>query len=390
MRVPGKTVRDHRPYGVISVAESLEVSSNVAAVMIGQRLEPRRHYEVLRRFGFGSTTGSGFPQESAGILRHYRDWRPIDHATVAFGQGVSVTPIQLAAATAALANGGVWQKPRLVAARREPGGDWSPAPREVGHRVIRKEAARRTLDMMESVVSATGTGRRAALRGLRVAGKTGTAQKYDAETGRYSSSDYLAWFIGVVPSDDPQLAIAVVIDEPQGLAHGGGDAAAPLFAQVASAQLAHLGILTAPESLRPQPFRTLLAAESQRSREAERGAERATRVSLAKAPEKAREKTGRAAVAAAVPAKTPAEDPPAVSAAPATAPVEARLVPDFRGETLASALRIAAEDSLELELEGDSRGLAVEQHPDPGTVVTGERPRVRLRFTLDPRHRGKG
>jgi hypothetical protein len=154
---------------------------------------------------------------------------------------------------------------------------------------------------------------------------------------------------------------------------------------VASAQLAHLGILTVPESLRPQPFRTLLAAETRPDREAEPTPARATRLALAAKP------TPLPAKPTPLPAKpVPAETPPAVSAAPRTAPIESRLVPDFRGETLASARRIAAEDSLELELEGDSRGLAVEQHPDPGTVVIGHRPRVRLRFTLDPRHRGEG
>jgi membrane peptidoglycan carboxypeptidase len=242
--------------------------------------------------------------------------------------------------------------------------------------------------MMETVVSASGTGRRAALAGLRVAGKTGTAQKLDLGSGRYSQKDYLAWFIGVVPADDPALAIAVVVDEPQGPAHGGGDAAAPLFAQVASAQLAHLGIVTSPHPIRSEPFRTLIAehepAPSQRT---------------------ARIDERRPASAAAVVARTtrPAPGPPPVAAAPPplAVPAAARarspesvartfLVPDFRGETVDSAVRMAADDALVLELVGDRRGLAVEQHPEPGTVLTGDQPRVRLRFALDPRHREEG
>lgn len=406
LRVPGKTVRDHHPYGVISVPEVLQVSSNVAAVTIGQRLEPRRHYELLRRFGLGRSTGSGFPQESAGILRHYKKWKPVDHATISFGQGVSVTPVQLAAATAALANGGVWQKPRLVDAYRVAGGEWEETPREVGHRVVRRETAERTLRMMETVVSASGTGRRAALKGLRVAGKTGTAQKFDAEKGRYSRSDYLAWFIGVVPADDPALAIAVLVDEPQGPAHGGGDAAAPLFAQVAAAQLAHLGIVTAPERIRGERFRTLIAEEppapnpaqaaakkKQKARAQERAKEKAEakKIAAAKQPKQASEKNVQNRVAVASPRKpvptTTTTLPPvsarAVSESPTPAAADrAVLVPDFRGETVASAMRIAAEDALVLELEGDQRGLAVEQSPNPGTIVTGERPRIRLRFTL--------
>lgn len=393
LRVPGKTIRDHVDYGLISVPEILEISSNVGAVTLGQRLEPRVHYELLQRFGFGRSTRSGFPQESAGILRHYRGWKPIDQATLSFGQGVSVTPIQLAAATAALANDGVWQKPRLVAAHRATGADWKETPREVGHRVVSANAANHTLRMMERVVSATGTGRRASLRGLRVAGKTGTAQKFETEAGRYSKTDYLAWFIGVVPADDPQLAIAVVIDEPKGPAHGGGDVAAPLFAQVASAQLAHLGIVTAPESVRSKPFRTLVAkmeaeeAERQASARAKARTKPATRIAKPAPRKPARVAQTPGPSPASSPGEPTATPPPSVSAAPAET---THLVPDFRGETLASARRMAAEDSLVLELEGDERGLAVEQHPDPGTVVTGNRPRVRLRFTLGSRHREEG
>ena len=390
LRVPGKTVRDHHAYGSISLTEVLQVSSNVGAVMIGQRLEPRRHYEVLRRFGFGRSTRSGFPQESAGLLRHWRGWKPIDHATISFGQGLSVTPIQLAAATAALANEGVWQKPRLVDAYRRPGGEWETTPREVGHRAVTKEAAAQTLRMMESVVSPSGTGRRAALSGVRVAGKTGTAQKFDEAAGHYSRTDYLAWFVGVVPADDPALVIAVVIDEPKGRAHGGGDHAAPLFAKLASAQLAHLGIVTAPERIRPVPFRTLIA-ESLKPKP--KKPERIAKAKSAKEPSaatKTRKPLAPQRVAATAPAKPLAVPVPAVSAPPAgSAPplgpamLHTRLVPDFRGETLASAVRMAKEDSLELELQGDPRGLAVEQHPGPGTVLTGAKPLVRLRFNQD-------
>ncbi len=411
LRVPGKTVRDHRPYGVIDLSEVLQVSSNVGAVLIGQRLEARRHYEVLRRFGFGRSTESGFPQESSGILRSYRDWKTVDHATISFGQGISVTPVQLAAATAALANNGVWQKPRLVDALRKKDGEWEVLPREVGHRVVSRDAARTTLQMMESVVSASGTGRRAALTGLRVAGKTGTAQKFDASAGRYSHSRYLAWFIGVTPADDPALAIAVVIDEPQGPAHGGGDHAAPLFAQVASAQLAQLGIVTEPARLRPVPFRTLVAERSEFEEKPAAGTTPPTRNTAKKAArrappelagrtqvlETAAEPAPKPAVAtriAAAPAHSaavPASLPPVSAAASVAArpvPHRTHLVPDFRGETLDSARRMAAEDALVLELEGDRRGLAVEQHPAPGTILVGEELRIKLRFSAGPEQRG--
>jgi cell division protein FtsI (penicillin-binding protein 3) len=438
LRVPGKVIRDHHGYGLISAGEALQVSSNVAAVMIGQRLEPRRHYEVLQRFGFGRSTSSGFPQESSGLLRHWRNWKPIDHATISFGQGINVTPIQLAAAAAALANDGIWQKPRLVDAYRKPGGEWEPTPREVGHRAVSSVAAAQTLRMMESVVSASGTGRLAALSGVRVAGKTGTAQKFDSEAGRYSRTDYLAWFIGAVPADDPSLVIAIVIDEPQGPAHGGGDHAAPLFAKLAAAQLAHQGIVTEPVRLRPERFRTLLAETQQPEQGPQLPQEQPTEQTEQRKPEQPRPaRVAQAASPASVksaasPASHPAslvtpkiqvpaapqakiiENPPVAAAPPpspdvAAAPPEpsaatparrpsaassasrltapegahTRLVPDFRGETLAAAMQMAKQDSLELELEGDPRGLAVEQEPGPGTVLTGIKPRVLLRFTQD-------
>jgi membrane peptidoglycan carboxypeptidase len=384
---------------VLSIADILQVSSNVGAVLIAQRLQPRRHYEALRRFGFGRRTGSGFPQESAGILRSYESWEPIDHATVAFGQGVSVTPAQLAAATAALANGGILRAPRLVAARRTSDGAWQQAPIDAGRRIISETTAAHTLRMLEGVVSPSGTGRRAALRGLRVAGKTGTAQKFDAEAGRYSRTAYLAWFIGVVPAERPQLAIAVVLDEPRGAANGGGDVAAPLFAEVASAQLAHLGIVTAPARLRAERFPTLADREPKHAEPSPQqprivaAAARAgfdpARVTPTRSRARVRARSQRRA-------RPVASAPSTLSAsgatlarvaspqakAPAAAPRRARFVPDFRGETLTSALRMAEEGSLELELRGNQRGLAVEQHPDPGTVVVGDRPHVRLRFTL--------
>jgi len=341
-------------------------------VLISQRLTPEQHYDALRRFGFGRSTGSGFPQESAGIMRRHARWKPIDQATIAFGQGISVTLVQLAAATAALAADGVWREPRLVAARRDAGGSWRPADPGTERAAVSAATARRTVQMMESVVSPTGTGRRAALRGLRVAGKTGTAQKFDTELGRYSKTDYLAWFIGIVPADDPKLAIAVVLDTPKGDAHGGGDTAAPLFAEIAAAQLAHFGIATAPAPLRARPFPTLLAKalEEEKARE---DRERATARLLAET--KPLEEGMEAGAGIEQEAEAAQERSLGQHAA-------AHFVPDFRGATVDSAIRMAARDSLELELHGDRRGLAVEQHPDPGTVVTGDHPRVKLRFML--------
>ena len=254
-RIKGKTLRDRKPFGVVDVPGVLRVSSNIGAAKIGFDVGPEAHFETLRSFGFGAPTGSGFPEESAGLLRSWRDWRKVDHATISYGQGIGVTAVQLASATAALANGGLWLPPRLVTARREAGGSWQTVEPAPGRQAVRAEVADVVLRMMETVVSSEGTGRRAALEGVRVAGKTGTAQKLDAATGTYSTKSYLAWFAGVAPADDPRIVIVVMLDEPAGLAHTGGATAAPLFAQIAAGHLLRHGILTRPELPLPRTAR---------------------------------------------------------------------------------------------------------------------------------------
>jgi len=250
-RVPGKTIHDHEPHDRLDPAGILRVSSNIGATKLAYRLGAERHHALLRAFGFGERTGSGFPGESAGLLRSWERWRPVDHANIAFGQGLNVTAVQLAAAMGVLAHGGVWQSPRLVAARKAPGGAWMPARPGAMRRVVDAETAATVLSLLEGVVAdAGGTAWRAGLRGVRVAGKTGTAQKLDRETGRYHDDRYVAWFAGVVPADEPQIVVVAAVDDPRGDRRGGSAVAAPLFARVASDQLAHLGIFTRPEPVR--------------------------------------------------------------------------------------------------------------------------------------------
>jgi cell division protein FtsI (penicillin-binding protein 3) len=165
-RVPGKTIRDAHPHGVLDVTGILRFSSNICAVKIAQALGASAHFEMLRRFGFGSSTGSGFPDESVGVLRPWRRWQPVDHATIAFGQGIGVTSVQLAAAMASLSNGGEWVRPRLVAAHRVARGAWQPTRREVSHRVLHPDTSSLVVSMLETVVTPEGTGTRAALPGV--------------------------------------------------------------------------------------------------------------------------------------------------------------------------------------------------------------------------------
>lgn len=352
LRVPGKTIRDLHPHGALRPADIVRVSSNIGAVKIAWALGRDPYFDMLRRFGFGERTGSGFPDESAGMLRAASRWRAVDHATVAFGQGLSVTPIQLAVATAALANGGTRIQPRLVAARRPPRGAWQPVAPKRGERVISRQTARSVLGMLEGVVGPEGTGGRAALKSVRVAGKTGSAQKLDASLGQYAADRFTAWFIGVVPAEAPRLVIVVALDEPRRPQHTGGAAAAPVFARVASAQLARFGLATEPV-LPPFGSRVVQVAAVRPAAPA--------RTSLARKPAPA--------VAAPPPARRGLE----------VARVEDRvLLPDFRGFTVAEVRQIAATSQLAVSISGSGR--AITQEPPPGTVLAIGGAPVRVRF----------
>ncbi len=370
VRLPGKTIRDHHPYGVLDPERVLQYSSNVGAVWIGQQLGSETYHTSLTAFGLGRRTQSGFPSESAGLLRNWKRWQPVDQATASFGQGMNVTPIQLAMATAALANGGKLMQPRLIQARRTGTGEWEDIPPVVISQVISPETAEATVRMLTSVVSAEGTGRLAALAHVPVAGKTGTAQHLDLETGRYSNHRYTAWFAGIAPADDPKMALVVALDEPQGWAHSGGAVAAPLFATVATSQLARHGIMTEPEPIPAPLLPTWKVLEQKRLAE-----------------EKAR------IASAALPKRTAAPVPPAVSSPPPVSSArwvhasrprtsnpspEPVMVPNFQGVRVTRALQIAETETLDLEISGPRQGQVIDQSPAAGTVLIGQRRTVEL------------
>lgn len=241
--VGGSVVRDNKKFGHLTLEEMLKFSSNIGFVKLGKVLERERYYHYLRAFGFGSKTGLDFPGEVSGMLRPPARWFEIDLAAMSFGQGLSVTPIQMAAAMGAIANGGVLMEPYLVETitdadnkvvrRRLP---------EVRQRVISEKTAAQVRDMMVAVTAPGGTGTRAVVPGFSVAGKTGTAQKVDPVTGGYSVDKRIASFIGFVPAENPAMVIAVTVDEPAGDVYG-GQIAAPVFARVAGQSLNHLNIL---------------------------------------------------------------------------------------------------------------------------------------------------
>ena len=235
IRIGIKTIEDKHDLGVVDMGEVLARSSNPAMVRIAMSLEPGQLHETLSGLGFGEVTASGFPGESAGLLSGAAHWRPIGIATMAYGYGLSVTPLQLAQAYATIGAEGIH---RPITFRRAQ----EPAP---GERVLPERVARDLIGLLEGAVKPAGTGLKAAVPGYRVAGKTGTAWK--ASAGGYTTDRYLAVFAGLVPASRPRLALVVMIDEPGGSFYYGGDVSAPVFSAVASGALRLMSV--APDDL---------------------------------------------------------------------------------------------------------------------------------------------
>ena len=230
-----KKITDKHNLGQASLTTILAKSSNVGMAKIALSLEPKQIHDTLTGLGFGQVTASGFPGESAGLLSAASHWRPIGIATLSYGYGMSVTPLQLAQAYATIGSFGIR---RPVTFRRVTG----PVP---GERALEQEVSRDMIGLLEHVVSPDGTGVKANVPGYRVAGKTGTAWK--AAAGGYSTNRYSSVFAGLVPASRPRLAVVVLIDEPSGSLFYGGDVAAPVFSAVMSGALRLMGV--APDDL---------------------------------------------------------------------------------------------------------------------------------------------
>jgi len=244
-----KTIEDSRNLGRISLTTILARSSNVGVTKLAMSLEPDQLWNTMTRFGLGTLTSSGFPGESAGLLTHFNHWRPISQATLAYGYGVSVTPLQLAQAYSVLGSDGVFRPVSLVAL---------DAPAE-GEQVLAADSAAAVRRMLEAVVAPGGTGTKATVMGYRIAGKTGTAWKFAA--GGYSEDKYISIFAGLAPASDPRLAAVVVIDEPTGELYYGSDVAAPVFSDVVSESLRLLAI--PPDAMPARDPGSIMQAMSQ-------------------------------------------------------------------------------------------------------------------------------
>jgi cell division protein FtsI (penicillin-binding protein 3) len=227
--VGGRKIHDTHPEPSLTVPRIIQLSSNVGAAKIALSMTPETFWRGLSDVGFGAQTGSAFPGEATGILRNYKKWQPIEQANMAFGNGISVNLLQMARAYTIFANDGELKSITLL--RQD-----TPT---VGKRVFSQKTAQEVRDMLELVVQSGGTAPKAQINGYRVAGKTGTAHK--VQGGHYVNK-YIASFVGLAPASNPRLIVAVMLDEPSGAQHFGGEVSAPVFSNVMGAALRLLNV----------------------------------------------------------------------------------------------------------------------------------------------------
>jgi cell division protein FtsI (penicillin-binding protein 3) len=316
------TIHDWKRYGWLTFAEVLQNSSNVGSIKVGLALGSERYYRYMTAFGFGAPTGVGLSGESRGQLREPRRWSALSLPTMSIGQEVSVTALQLVAAFGAIANGGVLMQPRVVKALVDAEGRQTRRfePKAV-RQVISRDTSRTLTRILTNVVGA-GTGRHAAIVGYEVAGKTGTAQKLDPATRRYSRAPGVLSFIGFAPADDPRFVMLVMLDEPKN-EKWGSEAAAPVFAAIGREILRYLEV--PPRGTQPVQIITAPAGDASVARR--RTAEAAPLVPLDAGGD----------------------------------------MPDVRGRSLRHALALLAPFRMEVEISG--HGFVAAQAPEPGVSV---------------------
>jgi len=345
--VAGRVIHDHHSFGTLTISEALAKSSNVAAIKLALRVGNNTMHDYITRFGFGSRTGIELPGETPGLLRPVSRWQASSIGSIAIGQEIGITPLQMAAAFGALANNGVRVAPHLVRELRAPSGATVYRSMPEQHRVIGAETARSLRRMLEAV-TISGTAKQAQLNGYSAAGKTGTAQKVDPKTRTYSTTKHVASFVGFAPVENPAVVVIVVIDEPAGAYHG-GDVAAPVFREIAELVLPTLGIAPDTEIKSPADLVTQKAARPKvevKAQLAQAQVEEARRATL---PSVARRRGGAGEVVY------------------AAANNKAILMPDLRGQSVRDVARACAQLGLQLEAHGEGR---VTRHsPAPGTEV---------------------
>jgi cell division protein FtsI (penicillin-binding protein 3) len=346
------TIHDAHPHGWLSFAEVVQFSSNIGAAKTGDRLGRERYHAWLRKFGFGQRSGVELPDESPGILRDRREWARIDLATHSFGQGISVTPLQMAAAYAAIANGGHLMRPYVVRRITAPSGEVLVEHEpQVVRELLSPRTAQVTTELLRRVVEEKGgTGARARLDEFTVAGKTGTAQKVDPRTRGYSKKR-IGSFVGFVPADRPRAVIFVLIDEPTTSAYG-GVVAAPVFRDIAADVMQALRV--SPERQSPAP-------------------------AGGPAVQQAKGKRGKTRAAVKKPAAAPPVETEVAAVPPAGEETTAPGTPSYLGLSLREALTRAHAAGWKVAVRGT--GWVAAQHPSPGAPFGDDR---RLALLLRP------
>ncbi len=250
--VAGQLIHDHKPFGVLTVAEILQNSSDVGAIKVGLLLKEELMAKYIKLFGFGKPTGIDLPGEERGQVRSLNLWRKSSIGYISMGQEISVTPLQIASLISMVANGGTLYRPYVVKEIQDPVEGVVSRTEPNGIRVMSERSAREMKAMLEKVVT-DGTAKSAKLDGYRAAGKTGTAQKADAKGGGYASAKMVASFAGFAPASNPVISMVVVVDEPVG-AHHGGEIAAPIFKRIADQVLHYKGIAPDVEGYAPPRY----------------------------------------------------------------------------------------------------------------------------------------
>ena len=308
---------------MLTASEIIVVSSNIGAYKIGRELGYEKYYDYLNKFGFGQKTGVDLIGEISGFIRPPEKANEVDRSTVYYGQGMTVTSLQLVTAMAAIANGGRLMRPYIVKAVTDESGktvkEFYPY---LVRRVISADTAKTVSRILEDVTSKRGTAPLAAIDGYRVAGKTSTAQKVNPRTGKYSNKNFVSAFVGFVPADRPKLVILTMIDEPKGYDHYGGSVAGPVFKEIGQWALADLRI---------QPELRLAGSDT---------------VTAVKKSSSVKD------------FRTIRESHPG----------ENRL-PDFRGLTIREVLKNISSLGLDITFEGSGR--AFDQEPKPGVPMDG-------------------
>ncbi|HWR37257.1 MAG TPA: penicillin-binding protein [Clostridia bacterium] len=401
--VNGLRIRDHKAYGMLTVAQVLANSSGVGTIKVGMRLGNERFDHYIRAFGFGSQTGIELPAETRGIHKPVSRWSKVSVGAISMGQEIGVTPLQISSMISTIANDGVWTAPRVVAGVTPPSNAYQTVvyKPEQQRRVLSPLTAAEMKKMMEGVVL-FGTGRRALLDGYTSAGKTGTAQKVDPATGAYSRTKYVASFAGFAPVNNPALTIVVIIDSAVG-AHQGGIISAPVFARIAQQVLAYMNVPHDAE-IKNDPRRALLrasvndedlddSAPDHIGATLEMGdSQPAQPVGGPRAPVLAQAGSAKLVNAAFTPPATrvlasetqivlptPSPASPVTTTGTVVLDVEGgTVVPLLVGKSLRSAIETAQRAGIELNIIGS--GIAREQSPAPGSRLPAGA-KVAVRFT---------